>query len=331
MDRQQGRRYRAARVIGAAVLALALLPGAASAGPGAKVSSSVELARHAARLKAGQWVWAPRIAPQGPVLVYVDLSQQLATVYRNGVRIGVSTISTGKPGHDTPVGVFTILEKNVTHNSNLYDNAPMPYHQRLTWDGVALHAGSLPGKPDSHGCVRLPYGFAKELFGTTKRGTTVIVAGNARHPVTQDDGEVLAPTASGGVVEGDYWAPEKSPSGPVTIVMSRSDQAVAVLRNGVEIGRSHAVIPTNSDATHVLTLAAKAGGAPTWIYVGVSGHDDEDGRPLDEAVRNRVQIPPAFYAQVAPILMPGVTLLVTQSPLAPGGLGDAQPVLDGAR
>lgn len=315
----------------ATAFAALLLVAGESAAQGARVSSAVELARQVERLKPGEWVWAPRIAPQGPVLVYVDLSAQRATVYRNGVRIGVSTVSTGKPGHETPTGVFTILEKNAVHRSSTYNNASMPYQQRLTWDGVALHAGGLPGYPESHGCVHLPYRFARELFGTTKRGTTVVVAGDSSHPVTTEGGDVLAPTADGGAAAGDYWAPEKSRAGPVTIVMSRSDQTVAVLRNGIEIGRSRAVIPAGDEATHVLTLANGAGGPPAWVYVGVAGHDDEDGKPVAEAVRNRVSIPPEFYARVAPVLVPGVTLLVTQSPLSAATTGTKLTVLSGVR
>jgi lipoprotein-anchoring transpeptidase ErfK/SrfK len=149
---------------------------------GARVSSPAELARIADELKPGEWVWAPSVAPTGPLLIYVDLSRQRATVYRNGVRIGVSTISSGKPGHETPTGVFTILQKDASHHSKKYDNAPMPFQQRLTWDGVALHAGGLPGYPESHGCVHLPYTFSQQLFGITTLGATVVVQGDDAHP-----------------------------------------------------------------------------------------------------------------------------------------------------
>ncbi len=120
-------------------------------------------------------MWAANIAPTGPLLVYVDLSRQIATVYRNGVRIAVATISSGKPGHETPTGVFTILQKDANHHSSLYDSAPMPYQQRLTWDGVALHAGGLPGYPESHGCVHLPFDFSRQLFAITSLGATVVI------------------------------------------------------------------------------------------------------------------------------------------------------------
>ncbi len=127
-------------------------------------------------LKPGQYVWYPDRAPDGFVAVVVNLSEQRAFVYRNGIRIGVSTVSSGRDGHATPTGVFTILGKDVDHHSSTYNNAPMPYSERLTWSGVALHAGGLPGYPSSHGCVHLPLAFAKDLFSVTHVGTPVIIA-----------------------------------------------------------------------------------------------------------------------------------------------------------
>ncbi len=274
-------------------------------------------------------MWAPQIAPQGPLLVYVDLSKQMATIYRNGVRIGVSTVSTGKAGHETPTGVFTILQKDANHHSSKYNNAPMPFQQRLTWDGVALHAGGLPGYPESHGCVHLPYTFARELFRTTELGATVIVSGNAQHPVGTDGGQVMATVAGSDAVLTDYWAPEKSPWGPVTIVLSRVDQRAVVLRNGIEIGRAAVSLPRDEEATHVLTLKSTQGAEPQWIYAGVAGHAEEDGTPIDEAKRNRVVVPPDFYRQVSAILQPGATLLVTSAPLSMGGTGKKLTVLSG--
>jgi len=97
----------------------------------------------------------------------------MAYVFRGGTLIGASSVSTGKPGHDTPVGTFEILQKKKDHKSNLYDDAPMPYMQRLTWDGIALHGGAIPGYPASHGCVRLPTAFAKKVFGVTALGGRV--------------------------------------------------------------------------------------------------------------------------------------------------------------
>lgn len=134
-----------------------------------------------ATLEPGEFLWNPEVAPTGPVVIVVSLPEQRAHVYRNGLRIGVSTISSGKPGHETPTGTYPILQKRVEHYSNLYDNAPMPHMQRLTWDGIALHAGRIPGYPASHGCVRLPKEFAKLVYGVTSHGTTVVVADESSH------------------------------------------------------------------------------------------------------------------------------------------------------
>ena len=132
-------------------------------------------------LAPGQFLWHPEIAPSGPIVLVISLDEQRAYVYRNGMAIGVSTISSGKPGKDTPTGVFTILQKNKDHRSNLYNNAPMPWMQRLTWDGIALHGGTLPGYPASHGCVRLPKQFAKLLFNETQKGMLVVIADASTH------------------------------------------------------------------------------------------------------------------------------------------------------
>ena len=130
-------------------------------------------------MEPGDYEWYPERAPTGDVLVVVSLPQQVVHVYRGGVRIGRSTVSTGRSGHDTPPGVFTILQKKKMHRSTLYDDAPMPFMQRLTWDGIALHAGRLPGYPASHGCVRLPSAFAEKLYGVTSHGGVVVVADDA--------------------------------------------------------------------------------------------------------------------------------------------------------
>lgn len=133
------------------------------------------------RLKAGQSIWfeTPQLVKASiagtPIKVVVAIRQQQALVYQGNRLIGVTTVSTGAPGYETPLGEFTILEKKVFHRSNLYSNAPMPHMQRLTWGGVALHAGQLPGYPASHGCIRLPRDFARQLYELTAMGGTVTV------------------------------------------------------------------------------------------------------------------------------------------------------------
>lgn len=145
----------------------------------------------AAELAPNDYVWtdtAPPPAAPGqpspvamaqPVTLVVSLPLQRAYLYRGDVLVAASTVSTGRDGNDTPTGIYPILQKNKDHRSNIYDGAPMPYMQRLTWDGIALHAGNNPGFPDSHGCVRLPAGFAKKLFGVTTLGTTVVITDEA--------------------------------------------------------------------------------------------------------------------------------------------------------
>ena len=127
------------------------------------------------RLRPGAFIWEPSLAPDGPMLLVVDLRAQRASAYRDGVRIGAATISSGKRGHRTPAGVFRILQKDRFHRSKKYGNLPMPYAMRVTWSGVALHAGGVPGYPSSHGCVHLPRGFARALFHEAPIGTRVVM------------------------------------------------------------------------------------------------------------------------------------------------------------
>jgi hypothetical protein len=320
--------------IGSAALLMAA--GAPAFAQGAKVSSPPELARVAEKLKPGEWVWAPSVAPLGPILIYVDLSKQRATVYRNGVRIGVSTISSGREDYATPTGVFTILQKDADHKSNLYHSAPMPFQQRLTWDGVALHAGGLPGYPESHGCVHLPIGFAKALFGITALGATVVIEGDAINHVRTTEASLLAPTFGKNETATQLqldasqyrWTPDLSPTGPLTIIISKHDQTIVVLRNGKEIGRSVAQIDDDDPGSHVITLMTGKDGKPRWVYVGLPGHAEDAGRELDEATINRVHMPRAFYAALKAALRPGASILVTQSSVGGGGMGQKVTILD---
>jgi L,D-transpeptidase catalytic domain len=193
-------------------------------------------------LKPGQYVWEPERAPEGPLLIVASVTEQVAYVYRNGIRIARSSVSTGRPGHRTPTGLFTILEKEVHHTSSIYKGAEMPYMERVTWSGIALHAGDLPGYPDSHGCVRLPLEFSKLLFGVTMKGATVIIADQQSAPATTvhpglffaQSGQESEPIAAGQF----DWNPDRSASGPVSFIISSADKTVYAYRNGVEIGRA---------------------------------------------------------------------------------------------
>lgn len=158
-------------LIALGILALATPSAVAQAATGPNPT----IAERAAALGPGQYVWDSKNRSTGPVLLTIDLTAQRVMVYRDGQLIAASAISTGSLGRETPTGVFTILEKEVFHRSNTYDDAPMPFMQRLTSKGIAIHAGDLPGYPASHGCIRLPNAFAKQLYGITEIGTPVMI------------------------------------------------------------------------------------------------------------------------------------------------------------
>lgn len=157
------------RGLAAALLLCLVAPHPAAARPAADIET------RAASLRAGQYVWQEEQARAGPVEIVIGLKQQRAWVFRSGTLIGVSTISSGKRGKESPIGRFEILEKRKVHRSNRYDDAPMPFMQRLNWYGVALHGGHVPAYPASQGCIRLPMGFAEKLFAATSLGAFVFI------------------------------------------------------------------------------------------------------------------------------------------------------------
>ncbi|MET1113130.1 MAG: L,D-transpeptidase family protein [Allosphingosinicella sp.] len=188
-------------IVAGSVLLLAFTPLCSAyaevVGPAAAAVEPAPAAVEQAILRPGEFVWQPERSPQGAVEIVVSIPLQRAYVYRGGVLIGVTTVSTGKPGHSTPTGKFDILEKRARHFSNLYNNAPMPFMQRLTWGGVALHAGQIPGRPASHGCVRLPLEFARHLFGVTSVGASVHIIKQSPAPA-----EALAMVRGNGAFTG---------------------------------------------------------------------------------------------------------------------------------
>jgi hypothetical protein len=122
-------------------------------------------------------------ASKGPLQIIISIADQRISLYENGTLIAQSSVSTGVERHPTPLGVFSVIGKKKWHRSNIYSGAPMPYMQRITWSGIALHAGDLPGYPASHGCIRLTHAFAIRLWHLTKRGTRVIIAPEDVRPV----------------------------------------------------------------------------------------------------------------------------------------------------
>ena len=287
-------------------------------------------------LRPGEYTWTPEISPAGPVLVLVGLPEQRASVYRNGVRIGTTTVSTGKPGHETPTGVFTILQKKREHYSNLYDDAPMPFMQRLTWDGIALHAGQVPGYPASHGCVRLPEAFAEKLFGITSQGMTVVITDRAGvAPMLAEPALFPAsPAPRPGTRAADLslpapadaafsWQPALAPPGALTVVLSLADRQLVALREGVEIGRAPVSLagpaPVGTRA-YLLLEGVQADAAPLlpdrprrrWLQVLGEGGDD----PAGALAPAGLQLDPGFALRLYDALAPGATFVVTDEPLA---------------
>lgn len=273
-------------------------------------------------LKPGEWVWYPERAPDGFVAIVVNLDDQRCFIYRNGVRIGASTVSTGKDGHETPTGVFTILGKDVEHHSSIYNNASMPYTERLTWSGVALHAGGLPGYPSSHGCVHLPLAFSKLVFGITHVGTPVIIANShsapedVLHPgLVMSEGldEQLAVSATGQGAPQDN-APTTE---PISMVVSGADRTITVLRGGQTALQGPVAIadPAAPLGNVVYVLAAKNGGPPRWSAISYEGKTPAG---IAQQSLARVTVDASINKQVSALALPGTTLLVTDLPAHPG-------------
>jgi hypothetical protein len=318
-DRRTQRSFCAGGLI--AVLYAGLVTTCAVAGG---VTQGRQIAPGSPEFKPGDYVWKPEVSPAGPVVIIVSVPEQEMVVYRNGVRIGRSTVSTGTEGHPTPTGIFSILQKKVDHESTIYKGAQMPYMQRLTWDGIAMHAGRLPGYPASHGCVRLPMDFAEKLYSVTAHGTTVIVTDQKHAPgKTANPGLLLSGKtgeASSGRLpaNGFEWEPMKSTSGAVSIIFSLPDATAYVYRNGVQIGRTSFILdqPKNPvRGSHVYSALTRvdAKGRRDWLATTSIG----GGRaPNVKSLAALTRIPAPFLEKVRPIITPGATLILTDLPVS---------------
>jgi L,D-transpeptidase-like protein len=297
----------------------------------------------AAHLKPGEYLWHPELAPAGPVVAIVSLDEQRIYVYRNGIAIGLGTISSGRRGHETPPGIYTILQKDRDHYSNLYDSAPMPFMERLTWGGVALHGGTLPGHPASHGCVRLPKAFAEALFAITRRGDTVIVAATGESPTNVVHPAMLAPIGTLADAEtapsanSFTWDESAAPDGPVSILVSLHDRRVYVLRDGVRIGSSALDVTDGFAMSGTLLLVVGEGyesEAPSrldpsrprhrWSAYSILSNGPAPGL---EALGKHLRVPDGFARAVYAVLTPGTTVVLTDLP-AVRNTEQVHPVLE---
>jgi L,D-transpeptidase catalytic domain len=271
-------------------------------------------------LKTGEFNWHPERAPgPGPLLIIVSIPDQLVHVYRNGIRVAASTCSTGKPGHATPTGVFKILQKDKHHHSSTYNNASMPNMNRLTWSGVALHAGRLPGYPASHGCVRLPLQFSDMLFGITKLGMTVVIADNKSQPSSVvHPGMVLGEYAKReflgvdtAILKQQYSAGHTDKPKAVSVVVSGKDRKAEVWENdnivatgSVEIEDAKRPLP---DSVHKLVASDSGKGDLEWQSMGYGKSDRAD---LARELR-RIKAEPALREEARKRMQHGVTLVTT--------------------
>ena len=300
----------------------------------APLGALAEAVREIHSLQPGEFTWHPERSPKGPVAVIVSIPEQLAHVYRNGMRIAVSTCSTGKPGHETPTGVFTVLEKDKNHRSSTYNNAPMPNMNRLTWGGIALHAGQLPGYPASHGCVRLPLAFSESLWTVTHPGTPVIIAGSHSDPW-----ELTHP----GLVLGAYAETEfadavaaldgkRHPADwdgaaeyPVTtVIVSTADQRIDLLENGDLVAEGRLTIKGLGDrlGSHVFVLKGTHEGTQGLSWHAIGHHEQAGCRTFgaqrtEESVIARLQADTAFQGALRKRMHPGMVMVVTDTPLHP--------------
>jgi L,D-transpeptidase-like protein len=188
----------------------------------------------------------PEAPPKGPLQIIVSIADQRVSLFDNGALIARSSVSTGTRGHPTPLGVFSVIGKQRWHRSNIYSAAPMPYMQRITWSGIALHAGVVPGHPASHGCIRLKNDFAIRLWHLTKRGTRVIIAPDDVQPVEITNPHLFEPKAVSG-----------SPEFQTATVAGKSISTAAATRGSLV---SNAETP-EATSLHVPS-SAPAGGAP---------------------------------------------------------------------
>lgn len=281
-------------------------------------------------LKPGEFVWEPERSPSGPVVLIVSIPEQLAHVYRNGVEIGRSTCSTGKPGHRTPTGVFTILEKQRQHVSSIYKGAQMPNMERLTWGGIALHAGHLPGYPASHGCIRLPMKFSALLFEVTHNGTAVIIADERTQPANVVHPGVLMPKVAEIEARAVSQAvAQKKPRGPwdaeitypsASVVISRADGMAHISRDG-KLQASYLVSfvePARPLGTHIYSLIGPAadGSGLAFLSFGMGKKPSEAHIVQwqgDKAMRRVRFYDPQRARQIAQTFHPGTTIVLTDA------------------
>lgn len=291
--------------------------------------NSCSTSSNQSKLAPGQFEWNPERSPRGPVLVVVSIDNQMAYVYRNGVQIARSTVSTGRAGKETPTGVFTILQRKVQHESSIYKGAQMPYMQRLTWTGIAMHAGELPGYPASAGCIRLPFEFSKKVYSVMGNGSTVAITRKGSQPsrssrpadlllaskaAAPDNKAIPNPTGE------TIWNPGKSTSGPFSILLSYADRTCYVWRNGILIGQSPIGIRAGANPPEGVFMMLEGQEPGDSRFPGMTMHPwtalsldgGSYGGNAVEGLRSPVTVSDDFRKKVNRLVTPGTILLATR-------------------
>jgi lipoprotein-anchoring transpeptidase ErfK/SrfK len=212
--------------------------------------------------------------PQGPLIIAVSIDQQKVRIYDSNGLFAESPVSTGMKGHSTPMGVFSVIQKHKMHRSNIYSGAPMPYMQRITWSGVAMHAGVLPGYPASHGCIRMPMAFAVKMWNWTRMGARVIVTPGQITPASFTHPLLVAQK----VVPQPLIANDPATDAPAVKSDKGADAGSATKPANVNLANSEPSLDLRSTVGHVAPLheqthTADAGGALPAIHAVVTMSD----------------------------------------------------------
>src|SRR5437764_894613 len=259
---------------------------------------------------------APREAGE-PIMAIVSIKSQQVTFYDAEGWILRAPVSTGVKGRETPAGIFAVLEKDIDHRSTMYDDAWMPHMQRITWNGIALHGGPLPGYAASHGCVRMPFGFAEKLFDRTRIGMRVIISPNDAEPVDFSHRALFMPNAealAAAPARAETIAREATEAAKAA-EEARKAAATAARDGGGELFDSFEVPVTIRDlgkpiGTHLFTAMARNDAGLRWSAVTIDNGDDA------KSALDRITIPREVLDRIAPTALPRSSIVISDEPLS---------------
>jgi len=280
-------------------------------------------------MKPGDYTWAPERSPAGPVVLIVSLPEQRGYVYRDGSLIAVTTCSTGRKGHRTPTGVFAVLQKDKDHVSSTYKGAKMPYMERLTWSGIALHAGNLPGYPASHGCIRLPFEFSRLLFGITHLGVAIVLADAHSEPQdvvhpglflpahTEEEARMVVAKATKKKLPPNRR--HERPHRPAKVVISVADKRMTLFEDGHvrAAGPVDVKQPDRPIGNHIFVLKDAHDRRHSLIWSATSYGNDisrSDLLQAEAAILDRITTDRKTADALHNLMHPGLVMVITDDP-----------------